>query len=474
VIVRQAKAPKNACFAFLGALLQSRFSMSFAICQKGLIFIKSILNSVWTETTTREIRPALGGDITADVLVIGGGICGILIAYWLKKAGVHCIVVEAKTIGGGITQNTTAKISAQHGLIYADLIKRFGAVKARKYYEANAQAIQRYQALDRQFPCDFEYKTAYVYSINNRRKLEREADAYRILEINTRIQEDLPLPFKTKGAIAMEGQAQFHPLKLLYALANELEIYENTLVRKIEKQAAITSSGKITASHIILATHYPLINIPGLYFIKLYQHRSYVVALEDSTMLDGMLLDEQEDGHSFRTYGNLLFIGGGDHKTGKKGGGYAEIHALIKQAYPHVAIKYRWATQDCMSLDKVPYIGRHRNGSQNLYVATGFNKWGMTSAMVAAELLTDMIVSGRSEWEDVFTPQRSMLSRQLMVNIGAAAKGLLSVGGPRCAHMGCKLHWNAIEQSWDCSCHGSRFEKDGYVADNPAKRRIRL
>ena len=432
------------------------------------------MGSVWSETTVRENCPVLEEDITTDVLVVGGGICGILIAYWLKKAGARCIVAEARTVGSGITKHTTAKITTQHGLIYADLIKRFGKEKARQYYEASAQAIRRYCALSKQFPCDFEDKTAYVYSTNDRQKLEREAEAYRTLGIDTQFHESLPLPLKTEGGLAMKGQAQFHPLKLLYALANELEIYENTYVSKIEGQTAITERGKITAKHIVLATHYPMLNIPGLYFMKLYQHRSYVIALEGEPALDGMFLDERENGHSFRAYGNLLFIGGGDHKTGKKCGGYAEIHNLAKQAYPRAIEKYRWATQDCMSLDKVPYIGRHRSGAQHLYVATGFNKWGMTGAMVAAEVLTDLIVSGKSQWERVFTPQRSMLSKQLVVNLGTAAKGLLSVGGPRCAHMGCKLHWNAGEQSWDCACHGSRFGKNGHVIDNPAKKEIRL
>ncbi|MCL2217668.1 MAG: FAD-binding oxidoreductase, partial [Defluviitaleaceae bacterium] len=358
--------------------------------------------SVWSDTVTREIRPALEGDISADVLVVGGGMCGILVAYWLKKAGVRCIVAEAKTVGSGITKNTTAKITAQHGLIYADLIKRFGAEKARKYYEANVHAIRRYRELDEQLPCDFEHKTAYVYSTDDRQKLEREADAYRKLGIDAWIQEDLPLSLKTKGAIAMEGQAQFHPLKLLYALASELEIYENTFISKIDGQTSVTSRGKITAKHIVLATHYPMVNIPGLYFMKLYQHRSYVIALESAPVLDGMYLDEREDGHSFRTYGNLLFIGGGDHKAGKKGGGYAELRNFAKQSYPAAAEKYHWATQDCMSLDKVPYIGRHRAGTENLYVATGFNKWGMTGSMVAAKILTDLIVSGKSEWEQLY------------------------------------------------------------------------
>jgi len=431
-------------------------------------------DSVWSITTDSKSRPALEGDISTDVLVIGGGMCGILVAHRLVQSGIRSVVVEAKSIGSGITKNTTAKITAQHGLIYSDLIRDLGTEKARQYYEANAQAIQRYRALARQFPCDLEDTTAYVYATNSRQKLEHESAAYSRLGIKARFQENLPLPFKTTGALGMEGQAQFHPLKLLYALARDLDIYENTFVSNIKGRVAITSKGRIKANNIVLATHYPLINIPGLYFMKLYQHRSYVIALKNATILDGMYVDYREDGHSFRTYDNLLFIGGGDHKTGKHGGGYAALCKLAKRAYPHATEKYHWATQDCMSLDKVPYIGRHRAGSENLYVATGFNKWGMSGAMVAAELLTDLIVTGKSDLTELYNPGRPMLSRQLFINIGSTAKGLLSFGSPRCTHMGCKLGWNAAEKSWDCACHGSRFDNKGDVINNPAKKGKRL
>ena len=431
-------------------------------------------DSVWSATTERQICPALEGKIKTDVLVIGGGMCGILTAHILGEAGVRCVVAEARTVGSGVTMNTTAKITAQHGLVYSDLIQRFGAEKSRQYYDANTHAIGRYRALAERIPCDFEDKTAYVYSTHDRQKLEHEALVYHKLGIPPQFCENTSLPIKTVGAIGMKNQAQFHPLKLLYALAENLEIYENTFVSKVDGHTAYTQKGKITARHIVLATHFPLVNIPGLYFLKLYQHRSYVTALEGAPLVDGMFLDEKETGHSFRTFGDLLFIGGGSHKTGKKGGNYAELRALAKLAYPGVAEKYHWATQDCMTLDKAPYIGRHRGSSKNLYVATGFNKWGMTGSMVAAQLLTNLIVHGKSDWEDLYTPQRSIMTRQLGINVGAAAKGLLSVGAPRCSHMGCKLHWNTVEQSWDCSCHGSRFDKGGHIINNPAKKRKKV
>ena len=276
--------------------------------------------SVWSATTERQIRPSLNGDAKTDVLVIGGGMCGILTAHILGQAGVRCVVAEARTIGGGVTMNTTAKITAQHGLIYADLIQRFGIEKSQQYYDANTRAIGYYRALAEQIHCDFEDKTAYVYSTHDRRKLERETKAYLKLGISPQIRENTPFPLKTVGAIGMEGQAQFHPLKLLYALEKNLDIYENTFVRKIDGHVAYTNKGKITARHIVLATHFPLVNIPGLYFLKLYQHRSYVTALEGAPLIDGMYLDECETGYSFRTFGDMLLIGGGSHKTGEKGG----------------------------------------------------------------------------------------------------------------------------------------------------------
>jgi len=431
------------------------------------------MNSVWNETASHNTRPPLCGDRKADVLVIGGGLCGILTAHFLKEAGVRPIVVEAKRIGGGVTQNTTAKITAQHGLIYADLITRFGSERALQYYSANIRAVERYRLLSEEFPCDLEDKTAHVYSTRDRQKLDREAAAYQKLHISGGLMESPRLPFETVGAVSMEGQAQFHPLKLLYALAHGLEIYENTFVQKLEGNIAHTSKGKIEAARIVLATHYPLVNILGLYFLKLYQHRSYVLALEGTPLVEGMFLDEQKTGLSFRTYGDLLFVGGGSHRSGKTDGGFEALRRFVKGAYPSAMIKYHWATQDSMSLDKVPYIGRLRRGRSDLFVATGFNKWGMTGSMVAAELLAELIVNGKSEYEALYSPWRSILTKQLFSNIGAAAVGLLTPGTPRCTHMGCKLHENTAERSLDCGCHGSRFDLEGNVITGPAKREIK-
>jgi len=181
-----------------------------------------------------------------------------------------------------------------------------------------------------------------------------------------------------------------------------------------------------------------------------------------------MYLEAAENGLSFRNAGELLIVGGGGHKTGKQGGNWGVLRDFAAHTYPSAREKYAWAAQDCMTLDGVPYIGRYGKSAEGLWVATGFNKWGMTSSMVSAMLLTDLILGKKNEWAEVFSPQRSMLKPQLLLNGLSAVGNLLMPTTPRCPHMGCALKWNRAERSWDCPCHGSRFGEDGALLDNPA------
>lgn len=425
------------------------------------------MTSIWQNAEMPHFPP-LRGEVHTDVLVIGGGMAGLLCAYKLQQAGINCTVAEAKTIAGGITRNTTAKITAQHGLIYRQLIDRFGVEQARLYLEANVQALAAYRTLCRDLDCDFSEQDNFIYSTTDRRKLEAELSALEALHHPGAFEEHLPLPFPTVGAVKFSNQAQFHPLKFLSAIAEDLHIYENTPVRQLKPGAAVTDHGKILAGAIIVATHFPFLNKHGSYFLKLYQQRSYALALENAQALEGMYLDEQENGLSFRSHNGALILGGGGHRTGKSGGGWQELEQFAQIHYPGAKITHRWATQDCMSLDGMPYIGPYSARTQNLYVATGFNKWGMTTSMMAAQVLTDTITGKGSPYEALFSPSRSMAHPQLGINAMEAAKNLLSFSTKRCPHMGCALKWNPQEHSWDCPCHGSRFTKDGKLIDNPA------
>ena len=432
------------------------------------------MKSLWEQTSQQAAFGKLEKDIKTDVLIIGGGMAGVLCAYMLHHAGVNYVLTEAETIGSGVTKNTTAKITVQHGLIYDQLIRRFGLNRAWQYWKANEVALNRYRKLCRNISCDFEEKDSYVYSRTDRAKIEREIRALEKIGGHGEFTEHLPLPFPVAGAVRLSHQAQFHPLKFLATIAKDLHIYEHTPVRELLGTTAVTDHGRIQAGKIIVTTHFPFLNRHGSYFIKLYQHRSYVIALKNTPTVKGMYVDEAQKGLSFRNYKDLLFIGGGGHRTGKQGGNWRELREFSQRYYPHASEAHHWATQDCMTLDGVPYIGPYSANTPHLYVAAGFNKWGMTSAMAAALLLSDLVVEHKNPYAEIFSPSRTILHPQLAINGFEAVTHLLIPASPRCPHMGCALQWNPHEHTWDCPCHGSRFTAEGRLIDNPATEDLKL
>lgn len=431
------------------------------------------MHSIWTESAQLPKFESLKQDTKTDVLIIGGGIAGLLCAYMLNQAGVTCTLVEAERICGGITQNTTAKITVQHGLIYDRLIGEFGLEKAQMYLHINQTALEKYYSLCQNIDCDFQVRSNVVYSLDNRKKIEKELEALQKIGATAKFASELPLPFTIAGAVCLEGQAQFHPLKFLSAIAQGLNIFENTRVLEIAPGAAITEHGIIKADKIIVATHFPFINRHGSYFLKLYQHRSYVLALNNVTQMQGMYVDESDTGLSFRSFGDLLLLGGGAHRTGKNGGGWQELEEFAAWSYPDSRMVARWATQDCMTLDGVPYTGQYSKHTPGLYVSTGFNKWGMSSAMAAAILLVDLVMDKENPCTELFSPSRTILRPQLAVNAVESMLHILKPTVPRCTHMGCALKYNRQEHSWDCPCHGSRFTENGQLIDNPATKNMK-
>ena len=426
------------------------------------------MESVWEKTASKPQFDALSGNKKIDVLIIGGGIAGILCAYKLKNAGVDCMLVEATEICGGITKNTTAKITLGHGLIYDKMIKRFGEDKARLYAEAQSKAIKEYVKLCKNIDCDFETRDNYVYSTGDRKKIEKEVAALNRIGVKAEFSDAKELPFSVAGAVCVKDQAQFHPLKFLYTITKDLPIYEHTKVTEVMPNKAKTNRGEITYKKLIIATHFPMLNKHGLYSLKLYQHRSYVIALKGAQNVSGMYVDETDTGLSFRNYGDLLLLGGGGHRTGKKGGCWQELEDFARRHYKNTEIVGKWATQDCMTLDDVPYIGQYAKFMPDVFVATGFNKWGMTNAMVAADLLCDLVRGKSNPYANLFDPSRTVLRPQLAVNAFESTVGILTPTAPRCPHLGCALKYNRAEHTWDCPCHGSRFTEQGELIDNPA------
>lgn len=475
------------------------------------------MESIWSKTTNFPQYPTLQGDVTVEAAVIGGGLAGILTAFFLQQRNVKTVVLEAAQIGSGQTKGTSAKITLQHDLIYSKMSTEFGHEKAQQYVQANQQAIRDYQCIIREknIECSFREGPAYLYSQQQEdvSKIEEEIKACQQLGINAEFTTETKLPFSVAGAVKVNGQAHFNPLAFLQSIAKDLTIFENTKVTHVEGNQIFTDGGTVTAEHIVFATHFPFLNAPGFYFARMHQERSYVLALEQAAELDGMYLGVDTEGLSFRNYDGLLLLGGGGHRTGENsaGGKYAFLRQRAAQLYPQAKEILHWSAQDCMTLDGVPYIGQYSASTPNWYVATGFAKWGMTSSMVSAALLADRINGVENPCAEVFSPLRFTPSASLssfVTDMGQAVKGIskrafsfpqeniadLPVGhggvveynrekvgvykdekenvfvvSVRCPHLGCQLEWNPDEKSWDCPCHGSRFDYKGHLIGNPAQ-----
>ncbi len=426
------------------------------------------LNSIWSATARNEGFPTLRGDIKTDVVIVGGGMAGLMCIKELTDRGVDCVLLEAKSIGSGITKNTTAKITIQHGLIYNKMLRTYGLERAYQYLSANRRGLEKIRKLAGEFPCHFEEKDAFIYTEDNVRKIEAEINAYDKLGASAEFVSRIPLPVECAAAVKVSAQGQFHPLEFMFALAKGLRIFENTKALELLPGKVRCEGGSVSAEKIIIATHFPVLNKHGGYSLKLYQHRSYVLALENGPEVNGMYLEDKEDGLSFRNYENYLLVGGGDHRTGKKGGAFRVLEDFCGTSFPDSPVRYRFATQDCISLDGIPYIGSYADDAEDIYVATGFNKWGMTSSAVAADILADMVTGVKNHCAEVFAPDRSVLHPKLFSNIFHSVAGILTPTVPRCPHLGCALKYNSDEHSWDCPCHGSRFSDSGELIDNPA------
>ncbi|MCI9639827.1 FAD-dependent oxidoreductase [Emergencia sp. 1XD21-10] len=446
------------------------------------------MESIWTKDIKMPEFPTAEHDMKVDVLVVGGGMCGLLIGHFLNEQGANYAVVEKDTIAGGVTKNTTAKITAFHGLSYRKRLARFGREKTAAYLSANEKAIEMYRRLAVRIPCDFEEKDNYVYTMNDVGAVLSEIEA--ITEVGGKVSytEHVDIPLLAACAVKVKGQAQFHPLKFASEIAKGQAIYEHSFVSDVKKQRfgwqAFVINGwgrdiRIHADKVIIATHFPFIDRRGMYFMKMYQSRSYVLALSaqndegkaEMQQVCGMYIGNGgEKGNpldlSFRTYDDYLLLGGGGGRTGTSHAAFEQLRQQAKRLYPGSREVAAWAAQDCMTLDEVPYVGSYSRKKDGLLVATGFNKWGMTGAMTAAMALTGEL---DREIGRVFSPQRTILRPQLLVNGFETTKNFMRPTAPRCTHLGCALKWNTAEKTWDCPCHGSRFAGDGKLIDNPAQ-----
>lgn len=493
--------------------------------------------SIWQQQTQPPAAAPLHGDIRADVLVIGSGLCGLLTAYRLREKGIGNIaVIDAGPICGGTSARTTAKITSQHGMPYAKLLQDQGQERAAQYAAANQKAVEQYAALAAEIDCDFRRCDAVAYAIDpaHLQEVEQEVDAAARLELPATYATKTELPFSVAGGVRFAGQACMQPLKFAYGLAAELiadgvALYPNTKAMPHETGQPSgkiqTDHGSVAADTVVLATHFPFMDKAGLYFARLWQERSYILALEQVPAMQHLYWGLEEGAFSFRAYTTAegekgLLIGGGSHKAGHecRDRHHLDLRKTAKEWYPEGRAVASWSAQDCMTHDGIPFIGRYKQLDDLLaprvYLATGFGKWGMTASMVAADIISDDLTGKFNSYAEVFSPSRfdptakakkfvventDMLKNYIggfirvpketadslhkgegavvtmrgeKVGVYKGKDGQLHTVHPFCTHMGCALLFNQEEETWDCPCHGSRYDIDGHVLNNPADKHL--
>ena len=386
------------------------------------------MNSLWlSEDLNKKNFESLNKNISTDVCIIGAGIFGLTCGYYLSKAGLKVTVIDKSDVARKTTGHTTAKITSQHGLFYTYLVDTYGEQFAKDYLFANQEAIENIKnIIDMEnIKCDFERQSNFVYTTDKSEvnKIKKEVNYVNAIGFPANFVTKTGLPFQIAGGIQFKNQAQFNPIKYINGLCdciikNNGKIYTNTTVYDVKKDennfSTFTVGGTIQSKYVILASHYPFINFPGMYFFKMYQSSSYVIGVDTKkTLFNGMYITASEPTYSFRTaYYNgkrILLLGGGSHKTGTPvtyEQSYGALENYAKQLYPNCEILFRWDTRDCITLDKIPYIGPFSNTMDNFYVGTGFNKWGMTTSNVAANIVCNMILGKRHQYAYVFDSTR--------------------------------------------------------------------
>jgi glycine/D-amino acid oxidase-like deaminating enzyme/nitrite reductase/ring-hydroxylating ferredoxin subunit len=487
--------------------------------------------SLWLDTTPATTYDPLPGDVTADVCVIGAGITGLTAALLLKRAGRRVVVVEMDRVAAGVTAYTTGKVTSLHGLHYTQVRSRFGADGARTYAEANEGALALIARLvrDGDIDCDFRRKPNVVYTEDpaERDRVRDEVEAARAAGLDASYTEQTDLPWPVAGAVRVGDQAEFHARRYLLTLAGEVHgdggaIHERTRAVSVddgEPCRVVTDRGEVIAGDVIVATHYPMLD-RGLFFARLSPERSYALACRVRGPLpQAMYLSTESPAHSVRTAPldgeELLLVGGESHKTGQGGDTaerYRRLEAWARERFDVEEVLYRWSTQDAMPADGVPYVGLVSPVSRHVWTGTGYRKWGITNGTAAAMILADAIEGRGNPWASTFDANRfkplaaapTLLKENL--NVGAhfvgdrlaspdgesledlarGEGGIVVVDGersaayrdedgtvhvlsPTCTHLGCFVTWNRAERSWDCPCHGSRFDAvDGHVIQGPA------
>lgn len=481
----------------------------------------------WFDKVEPPAYPPLAADLEVDVAIVGGGQVGLHCAHRLKGSGLRAAVFEARRIGRQATGRSTAKVTSQHGQKYSTLIRNFGEEGARVYAQANQAAMDEIARLaaGMEDSAGLEPRAAYIYAMNESEaeQLEKEADAARALGLPAEIVIDAGLPFPVTALLKYSGQYQFDPYRYLIGLAGFIDapIFEQSRVTWIGdcSPRRLTVNGHtVTARHVVVATQMPVVN-DGLYFAKAFPFAHPVVAaqLPEGKRLEGMFISAGSPSHSLRTAQKngrtFLIAAGGEYKQGHADDQQRmldDLRAFLDREFAIDTLSHIWTNEDFRPMDGAAFVGPTTSDG-DLLVATGFDAWGITQGVVAGDIIAEHVLGRTHHAAELFEATRikpaagvtkftkgnikaashllgdRMLKRKAVPldSIAPGSGGIIARGGEQlaalrredgtlmtlsatCTHMGCIVGWNEIDRTWDCPCHGSRFDESGEVIAGPA------
>ena len=418
--------------------------------------------SIWEEYLNNKKYNSVEENMETDVLVIGGGIAGILISRKLQDNNIRTILLEKDRIGLGNTCKTTAFLSVQHETLYQDL----GPEKARVYLNLNKRALNEYKELSKKYDFDYEEVDSCLFS-EDPEIIKNEYDCLKSLDEDVYLKENIPYEGHSTG-ICFRNQAIINPIKFINQVSAGLNIYENSEVIKLRSNYALLKNGrKVKFKWVVIATHYPMVNILNLQSLKLTQRKSYVVLVKNG-YVDATYCSIDEDGMYYRMYKDYLLIGGNDKDTGTYCLSDFTNIVLNKFNLEEKDIIYSWCGQDTITLDGIPYIGKSSFLYPNHIIVTGFNLWGFTWAMASSNIVLNIIKDGIEC--NLTKPSRFFVNKNLFKNIKNSFVNLVNFRKPRCTHLGCGLVYNEKEGIYECPCHGSIYDRNGNLVEGPAKK----
>ncbi|WP_457950242.1 FAD-dependent oxidoreductase [Pseudarthrobacter sp. alpha12b] len=482
--------------------------------------------SLWLATASATDFPELSGTVEVDVAVIGGGMAGLTAALALKRSGRSVAVLEAGRIGTGVTGHTTGKVTSLHRLAYTDLQHSHDASTARIYGLANQAAVEHIAGVvaAEDISCGFRRVSNYTFAASHEAlpQVRAEAELAATFGLPATFTADVPLPFPVAGAVRFDGQAQIHAVQYLQGLAGRVDgdgsfVFERTRALELREGTPVTvaaGNGTVLARDAIVATNVPF-GDHGRFEALCPPHRSYIVAAPvDTPPLDATFISADEPMRSLLTVGlngmTYLLAGGEGHPASEHvdpAPRHASLAAFARSQFGAGPVAYRWSTQDAMPLDGLPYVGPLNPDSRHAFVITGLRKWGLTNGTAAALMLADLLNGTPNEWAALFdsnrAPSRASVSAAAAapagtgdaVSRGGSARRLADLGpddgtvletdgtstacyrdhaghlhavSAICTHLGCTVGFNRGERTWDCPCHGSRFDVDGKVIQGPA------